>query len=98
MARVERDRTGAISQVMNYVQQQFNDIQKEILDEQDLSGRIDTTYQTGLDASIKTLGRNATKMLIWLIEDHLGLTVPTAYTDAEVDAIDVDIRTFEDGT
>ena len=95
MARIARDRTGALSQVMGYTQKKFEEIQKKILDEQDSSGRIDSTYQTGLDAEIKSLGADAVKMLRWLIEENLSLAAPVAYTDAEVDAIDPNIRTYE---
>ena len=97
MVRVARDRTGALSQVMNYTQQKFSEIQKLILDEQDGTGRIDSTYQGTLDSNIKSLGADAVKMLRWLIEDNLGLSAPTAFTEAQVDAIDENIRTYEDG-
>ena len=97
MVRVARDRTGALSQVMNYTQLKFNEIQKLILDEQDSSGRIDGTYQGTLDGNIKSLGADAVKMLRWLVEDNLGLPAPSAFTNTQVDAIDENIRTYEDG-
>lgn len=98
MARVPRDRTGTLSMVMNYTKQKFDEIQKRILDEQDSTGRIDTTYQTGLDAEIKSLGADVIKMLRWLIETNLSLSPPSAFTNTQVDAINPDIRTYEDGT
>ena len=52
-------------------------------------------YQTQLNTEGAREISKACQMLLWYIGD-LGIPVPTAYTDAEVDAIDPDIRTHED--
>jgi len=97
MARVANTENQIIGNILGRVRQLAGEISKEIKDEGDTSGRLDTTYQGTLDASIKSKGGELIKMLRWLVETELALTAPTAYTDIDIDGIDEDIRTHEDG-
>ena len=53
-------------------------------------------YQTQLNTEGAREISKAAQMMLWYIND-LGIPAPVAYTDAEVDAIDEDIRTHDDG-
>ena len=53
-------------------------------------------YQSQLNTEGAREISKAGQMLLWYIND-LGIPAPVAYTDAEVDAIDIDIRTSDDG-
>jgi len=97
MARVANPKISIVSRVLSIVGDRMNDINDKLRDEIDVTGRLDTTYQSGLDASFKADGAEIIKLIRWLVEVELGLTPPTAYDNAEIDAIDIDIRTFDDG-
>jgi len=97
MARVANTEKQIIGNILGRVRTLAGEISKEIRDEGDTSGRLDTTYQGTLDASIKSKGGELIKMLRWLVESELALTPPTAYDDTEIDGIDPEIRTHEDG-
>ena len=56
-------------------------------------GTVDD-YQSQLNTEGARAISKACQMILWYIGD-IGIPVPTAYTDAEVDAIDEDIRTHE---
>jgi hypothetical protein len=62
-----------------------------VFDSANLTSFKNNKIQEAIDHNTKAL-----KMYRWLV-DTLSIPIPTAYTDTEVDAIDQDIRTFEDG-
>lgn len=63
---------------------------------------FDNAKVNTLKGEIKTRGKDnfeeALQWTLWVVDKVQGLTVPTAFTDAEVDAKDPDIRTFDDET
>ena len=85
---------GAVSYIINKLQDALTDFHEELNEETKFS----TTHISGRDSSAKTHADNAIKMLRWLYETEFGLVPPSPNTDAEVDVINPDIRTFEDGT
>ena len=60
--------------------------------EEDLDDIYDDTYKASLDGTVKSHESNMVMMLRWLIAD-LSLPTPDAFTDAQVDAINEEIRT-----
>ncbi len=53
--------------------------------------------KTRLNAAGADEAKKAVQMFLWLLGDH-GIVIPAAFTDAEVDAINSEIRQFDDGT
>ena len=54
-----------------------------------------TTFKNERIEKAKEANKDALKMYRWLI-GKLSITIPTAYTDAQVDAIDTEIRTHDE--
>ena len=69
----------------------------KLIDEENKKGKLSTTYTAGLDASAKQDMATSIKLIRWLVQDYFNIqNIPAAYTDAEIDIIDIDIRTTED--
>ena len=98
MARVTNPKdkiaNGAVSYIINELQNAVTDFHEEL----DKDNKLKTTYISARDGSAKTHADSAIRMLRWLYETEFGLTPPAPLSDAEVDVIDPDIRTFEDDT
>ena len=98
MARVANAKNvianGAVAYIVNELQAGISDFHEELNEE----SKLDAAYIAARDGSAKTHADNAVKMLRWLYETELGQVPPAPLSDAEVDAINIDIRTFEDGT
>jgi len=99
MAIVPQPKRSKIRNLFAYVTDEINQANRDLKDEADPDtlGRLDDTYVAGRDAAAKQHLGNAIKAIRWLADD-LGETVPPAYTDAEIDALNREIREFEDGT
>lgn len=97
MVRVKNNKRILVREALGYIEQEIHGANNDLREELDTDNKLDVTYKTGRDASAKTHVKNAIKMFRWLVEVEFSLTVPNAYTNAEVDAIDIDIRTFDDG-
>jgi len=95
MVRVARSKIGTVSRSLRYVTDKLNDANDKLAEELDPQSKLDATYKGALDGGANADARDAIKMIRWLVEDNLSLTPPAAYTEAEVDAIDADIRTEE---
>lgn len=92
---VEQTKRIKTIKALAYVENKIHSINNKFKDEKDTSGRLDITYQSGLNTSAKNDGKELVKMLRWLLKELGITTLPTAYTDAQVDAIDPSIRTVE---
>ena len=93
---VEQTKRVKTIKALAYVENKIHSINNKFKDELDISGRIDTTYQSGLNTSAKDDGKDLVKMLRWLLKELGIATLPAAYTDTQVDAIDPEIRTVEE--
>jgi len=98
MARVDNTKTNLAGMAISYITDELNTAREDFIEEENRDSKFSTTHVSGRDSSAKTHADNAVKMLRWLYEIEFALTPPTPLTDAEVDAIDVNIRTFDDGT
>jgi len=85
---------GAVAYIINRLQTALSDFREEL----DLDNKLDATYISARDGSAKANADDAIRMLRWLYEIEFSLTPPSPLSDAEVDAINPGIRTFEDGT
>jgi len=96
MARVANTKDeiadGSVSYMINQLQDALFDFREEL----DKDSKLDATYISTRDSSAKTHADNAIRMLRWLFEIEFGLTPPAPLNDAEVDAIDPNIRTHEE--
>ncbi len=97
MARVDNPKHeiagGAVSYIRNQLRDGVNDFQHEL----DLNTRFSAAYIGSRDGSAKTHIDNAIRMLRWIYETEFGLSPPVPFTDGDVDGININIRTFEDG-
>ncbi len=94
MALVDQDKKKKIEGVNSYIKGKIQEVDLKLFQETNPGGIYDGTYVGGLDASAKSDEGDIIKMLRWLA-DNLGFTVPPAFSDAEVDAIDPNIRQKE---
>jgi len=85
---------GAVAYIVNELQAATTDFHEEL----DKNTKFSSAHITSRDGSAKTHADNAIRMLRWLYETEFGLVPPTPLTNAEVDTINADIRTFEDRT
>ncbi len=109
MARVANDKKTLTKGTLNYVSKQINTTNQHLVendegiqrlrDEPDVKFDTVTTddYQKQLENLADTSSSEAVQMYLWYLNDQ-SIATPTAYTDAEVDAIDPNIRTSDDGT
>ena len=99
MARIDNTKRQVVLRSMAQVENRVHEINVLLRDELDMTGKLDTTYQSGADGNAKTKVAEVIKLIRWLKEVYFGIGGQTqsAYTDAEIDAIDIDIRTHEDG-
>jgi len=89
---VDQTKRLKIELIIDYINTNIQ-ISKLLLNrEEDLENIFSTTYKGTLDTTIKQKIANIVKILRWLIND-LGLSTPNAFTDAQIDAIDPEIRT-----
>lgn len=97
MARITNPKdviaNGAGSYIINQIQEGLDAFHEEL----DEDSKLDAGYIAARDGTAKTHIDNAIRMLRWIYETEFGLTPPAPYTDGDVDGINIDIRTFEDG-
>jgi hypothetical protein len=96
MALVPQDKKVKMSKINAYIKNNAGKIQGLLAEEADQSGKYDATYQSGLKSEIESIQADTIKMLRWLAVNE-SYTVPPAFSDAEVDAIDPFIRQKDDG-
>jgi len=105
MARLPNTTRFLVREALNYVTLNFNqanaNLKKiDIFDEQTNLANFDsnqvTDFKTALRNQAKSDVRDGVKMLRWMFTELGITTIPTAYTDAQVDAIDENIRTHDE--
>ena len=96
MALVPQDKKRKIELVNAFVKGNSQKANLYLHQEADPQDIYDDTVKAGRQAEVLTLLSNSIKMFRWLADDQ-SLTVPPAYTDGEVDAINPEIRQKEDG-
>lgn len=97
MARVANPKNEIANHAGSYI---INSIQRALTafhEELDENNKLDATYVSNRDGIAKTEIDNAIRMLRWIYETEFSLTPPAPYTDGDVDTIDENIRTSEDG-
>jgi len=106
MARIANNLKTQILRANNYLKEKtivvdnalkkLDEIDAELVPEGFTAAKI-TAYKNKIRAEGTADFLKGAQMYQWMI-DLINETVPVPYTDAEVDAEDPDIRTFEDGT
>jgi len=107
MVRVANTTRNLVKQAQRYIQQQINISNIALRDSEQLIQILENAgnfTQTNINSfksdkiqEAKAATTNAVKMFRWMLGE-LSVTTPTAFTGTQVDAIDENIRTFEDGT
>lgn len=97
MARVANAKdviaNGAVSYIVNKLQDAVEAFHEELNEDTKFSA----AHVSGRDAAAKTSADEAIRMLRWLYEIEFSLTPPTPLANGDVDTINIDIRTFDDG-
>jgi len=89
---VEQDPKKQLELINDFVIQEARISNSLLNREEDLEGIFDATYKGTLSNIIKTHEARIIKMIRWYIELKT-LPVPDAFTDAEVDLENLEIRT-----
>ena len=97
MTIVEQTKRLKILNLYAYVQDEINAANRDADEESKNDPRFKATYITERDASAKTHCTNAIKALGWLKIDQQITANIAPYTDAEIDALNREIREFDDG-
>jgi len=104
MALIPQTKRLKIVGALSYIDKQINLTIRRIAQEDEADNllvdfdqaKIDVR-KTRLDTEAKSEAGKAVQMFRWLLDD-LSVTIPAAFTDAEVDTIDPLIRQTDDGT
>jgi len=97
MARITNPKDKLAKKALAYIKSKIDSVNSAFEEELDPNDKLKIVYKNARDGIAKDHIDDAIAMLRWLYETELGLTPPPALTDAQVDAVDLDIRTFEDG-
>ena len=97
MVRQDNNKDIIADKAVAYINAELHNAVHDFKEELDVHGKYTTAYKDGRDGSAKTHVDNAIKMIRWIYETEFGLTPPNPFTNVEVDGINIDIRTFEDG-
>ena len=95
MAIVTQTKRIKIRNLFGYVEDEIHAVNKDLKIEMLNNPEYDSTFRAGRDASAKDHAKNIVKAIRWLIND-LGLSTPSAFTDAQIDALSREIREFDD--
>jgi len=95
MALVPQTKRRKVGNLLSEIRNDITTAKNALRIEERDDPKFTQTYKDGRDAVAKASIANTVRMLGWLLGD-LGITPPTAYTDAEIDAINPNIRQFED--
>ena len=105
MARVTNSIKQTVLKANEYSTEQLNLTDSKIRESEELIKKIEDegnfnqtniiAYKKQLIQEAKKEKKNQNKMERWLL-GFLNVTTPTAFTDAEIDAIDPEIRTVEE--
>ena len=106
MARAANTPREIALQSLGYVRDQIEEALKNLADAEGLINRLVNeasftqanidAYKTQLMNQSKTANSNAVAMYRWILGEF-SIPIPTALTDTDVDTIDEDIRTHDDG-
>lgn len=96
MVLVDQDKDEKIRRLVNWVSSEFVHARLDLFEEKNPGGKFDAAWVAGRDASAKGHVSDGIRALRWLF-DNLGVTVPAAYSDAEIDEKDSEIRQKDDG-
>ena len=99
MVLVPQPKRVKVRNLLAFLEDQIHAANADLRDEDDpdVIGRLDDTYIAGRDASAKQHLGDIAKALGWLAND-LSITFPAAWLDADIDALNRDIREFDDNT
>lgn len=97
MTKIAQNKRLKVNNLFSYTFEQMHEAKKDLDDEVSGDPRFKDSYVSARDASAKDHLVNAIKAITWL-RINLGITGNIApFTDAEIDALDREIREFDDG-
>ena len=105
MARIEYKTKQLIKNGVREITRRFDLVQQGLQELDDFTAKyghigFDSAKITALKTEIKTKGKDnfedGLRFALWIAGKVQGITVPAAFTDAEVDALDKNIRTFDE--
>lgn len=97
MAKVVQNKREKVTNLFAYASDEINAADRDLAEEVSNDPRFKATYVSSRDASAKDHLQNVIKAVTWL-KVNLGITGNIApFTDAEIDALEREIREFDDG-
>jgi hypothetical protein len=96
MALVPQTRKRKIELINQYMKGKLQEANLLLYREEDTEGIHDATYKATLQEAVYDIEKDIISMLRWLAASE-SFTVPAAFNDAQVDAINPLIRQYEDG-
>jgi len=98
MAIIPQKKRRKVVNLLGYVENKIHEINNDLRIEEEDDVNYTTTYKNGRDSSAKSKLKDLFQALLWLKND-LGVTATiTAFTNAQIKALDLDIIEFEDST
>ena len=97
MARIANRKRTLIRNILAYCEDQIHSINRHLTVEDEDNPNYTQSYRDGRDAEAKDDLKNLVRMMRYGISKLPIGTLPAAFDDGEVDAINPDIRTFDDG-
>ncbi len=96
MARVANNKRDKVRGALTYMEEKIHDANKKLKMESEPHPELDSTYKAGLDGSAKNDLKSVIKMIRWLANDLSLGSIPSAFTNTQIDSIDAEIRTHEE--
>jgi hypothetical protein len=96
MVLVANPKSHIVNESGAYIVNKIQDAITAFREELDINTKFSASYIASRDGLAKTNIDDAIAMIRWLYETEFGLTPPPALTDIQVDAINPNIRQYDD--
>ena len=95
MARINNTLKESLAQLLPYMHRTTALAEEYMAHENQTSPPLDATYKAGRATQYKLEAAKLVKALRWFLNEY-SITTPSAFTDAQIDAEDPNIRTHEE--
>ncbi len=96
MARINNTKRVIAVRILSHLENHIHKINNILKEELNLENKFSNSHVTSRNQAAIDEGAEILKKFRWYWEDQINQSILPAYTDAEIDVIDEDIRTHED--
>ncbi len=96
MARINNTKRRTAVMILAELENHIHKINFILREEENQKGSFSNAYVNSRNQAAIDQGAEIMKKFRWYWEDEINQIILPAYTDAEIDGIDLDIRTHED--